>query len=845
MRVIKTKDILNCHSPILTCLLLSEFLMEISGISVQHASRCEKVINELMQFCLNIQEANQDENYIKFLMTQKDSRDRSSLQIASENSFYLVLKTPEIGTIVKKMWNGNISNNGFLAASSMHRYLDSNTKISDPFNSFDTLDVTKNYFYQLVVWTNSCSLRYWPESLSTIFLIAIYNFFIYFLVKRGQTMNSFVYLDKDLQYLLTIYIVWVACINLNIINLIIFSIRSGRKFSLDLLGYLEITMLFSAFALLLDSKRITKEYINTDLTNVFSDLTNMLVVPMSKSFGVQKADFSGNASYLFRVICLAINDVLVWMRITGILLTFKDIGPLIRMIYLMSILLLKNLIIFGLYLTCCSALFTAIFNKHSDQFKDFSTTTITLIGGFINNFDTNKFDSNIYQNFGALAIIVYICISGVLLINLLIALLSNVYENLNVLVDASHRSVLINFYRKYRWDEENGYMIFLTTPINIINFLVFPFSLCFAKGKNKIAFNNYICRIYYILFYFPCIFIIFVFYSFIIIPFCYLKGIINVIGNLVNLKIKKFLKFVKIIKWIFFGIFFLIYIYFRDMFYMIKSVFYKVANKEAITNRIKKYIKPDEVVVFLKFIHSRNSEEPNDIHSLFMDYLIFEQHVKAESDDRLKEKAEYMTKLHSAIKNVQDKNNGKNSNSKGSIIVSLNNKKNSKFESHISSNYIKKNLIIIEILEKFLVDLGSNSGVIDIDKLKMLLPKSMNINNAYIKRLLHTDVASLNKAVNKLRSKKNLFLQYQLLNKIVQTAIRLDKEIDSEILKNLRLLRTAKEKEEFDKDPNKKELERKDSIDDLTELDHSKEVYNLVNKLIIEFSEYIGKKQKR
>ena len=60
---------------------------------------------------------------------------------------------------------------------------------------------------------------------------------------------------------------------------------------------------------------------------------------------------------------------------------------------------------------------------------------------------------------------------------------------------------------------------------------------------------------------------------------------------------------------------------------------------------------------------------------------------------------------------------------------------------------------LIEILENFLIDDGTDNFIVDIEKLKMLLPKTMNINNSYIKRILHTDINSLAKAVNKLKQK--------------------------------------------------------------------------------------------
>ena len=70
---IKNKNIVNCHSPVLTCLLLCEILHNISEISVHFKIKCEKTRNELMELCRNIHEANPSEKYIEFLLGQKDS----------------------------------------------------------------------------------------------------------------------------------------------------------------------------------------------------------------------------------------------------------------------------------------------------------------------------------------------------------------------------------------------------------------------------------------------------------------------------------------------------------------------------------------------------------------------------------------------------------------------------------------------------------------------------------------------------------------------------------------------------------------------------------------------------
>ena len=231
-----------------------------------------------------------------------------------------------------------------------------------------------------------------------------------------------------------------------------------------------------------------------------------------------------------------------------------------------------------------------------------------------------------------------------------------------------------------------------------------------------------------------------------------------------------------IILWIFCGIPFLIYIYCRDLLELFKTMFLTIdiSNYSNEKNRIKDFINKNDIRNFLQFIHKREKTEQKDLHTLFMDFLEFEKEKKAETDKEFKNQAIYYHKLRNAGKTVLKRE-----------IINLgslyhSNKDNSNKEKEFGGRFTKRNLIIIEILENFLIDDGSDNFIVDIDKMKILLPKTMNINNSYIKRLVHTDIASLNKAVNKRKNKGNAFLQHKLLNKIVGSVIRLDKVIDAE-----------------------------------------------------------------
>ena len=61
-----------------------------------------------------------------------------------------------------------------------------------------------------------------------------------------------------------------------------------------------------------------------------------------------------------------------------------------------------------------------------------------------------------------------------------------------------------------------------------------------------------------------------------------------------------------------------------------------------------------------------------------------------------------------------------------------------KIKKRIWGWFIKRNLIRIKMLENFLVYNRSNNIIINIDKMKILLSKIMNVNNSYINRLVYT-----------------------------------------------------------------------------------------------------------
>ena len=133
-------------------------------------------------------------------------------------------------------------------------------------------------------------------------------------------------------------------------------------------------------------------------------------MPVLKNLKIEDDSLSTQVSFWIRILILAVNDLMVWSRVTGILLYYRQIGPVIRTIFTMGKILVKYIFIIIFFMACCAGIFTCIFNRHSSQFIDFSTSVISLFGAFLNDFNCYDFDTN-YKVAGSIILLIYVCIA--------------------------------------------------------------------------------------------------------------------------------------------------------------------------------------------------------------------------------------------------------------------------------------------------------------------------------------------------------------------------------------------------------------------------------------------------
>ena len=255
-------------------------------------------------------------------------------------------------------------------------------------------------------------------------------------------MTTTALLSTNAKNFLIIYLIMVNLLIFDIINQIFYMCLSKREFQIGIWTYLDLFLFIFAWLLIVDTKEFTGEYKDYEIIEGAKDILWSIQLPFLKELKAEDPTFSTHMSFWFREFILIINNILVWCRLAGFLLTNKTMGPVIRMIFAMTKLLIKYIIIIVIFLACCAGIFTAIFNRESTQFKDFSTSVITLFGAFLNDFDMMNFDEKrIYL--GSMLFLFYASIAGVLLVNLLIAVLSNVFEEMAKISEATHRSNLI------------------------------------------------------------------------------------------------------------------------------------------------------------------------------------------------------------------------------------------------------------------------------------------------------------------------------------------------------------------------------------------------------------------
>ena len=465
----KRSEIAICYAPLLLCALTAELMERLSSVSLQHQTRCLATKSIFMGLGVSIEDCIKDEDELKYLLTQTDSQFRTVLTILSKNQYFSLLENDEIGTIVTKMWIGSKRNYGILGASTLHRAFHSPSGSEDAMQFSKPMDKTRPYMFHFEQWTESCSLRFLGQTVSTLAHVVIYQLLIYTAISKDAFMD--VALDPTALIYLRVSQVWVGCIMAENFLHYLYGWFTGRGFHVDRWEMMEYFM--------------------------FADMILLMLSLHEKYMGPGKS-LPDIDPKIFNATLHSIMMLFIWLRFTAVIVTDKTFGPFIRMIYLLITKTFTFFLIFFILAICSAAVITAIFYQNSYQFADFTTSIKTEISAALGNLDIFGFDQ--YAGLGAILLGSWTILSNVVMLNLIVALLTNIYKDLTDRVESEHAAIVIRYYDRWYWNEEYGLLVFLPPPLSYIDLALCPFVLL---SKNKKKWSMGLCRVLYVIYAIP------------------------------------------------------------------------------------------------------------------------------------------------------------------------------------------------------------------------------------------------------------------------------------------------------------------------------------------------------
>ena len=300
----------------------------------------------------------------------------------------------------------------------------------------------------------------------------------------------------------------------------VFTKLTNRIFYLTLTDYLD----FVVFVLVAWLWYIVESYETTDLkAPLFSPEEDK----------IQEIKFIGNVLYdivndIFHVdFLMAAVTAVLWLRCIILLRLTETFGPLLIMIYRMAQLVASFLVIYVLGLLTVSSIATLTLHENKN-FENLYEAMRSFMMASLGNFDIYQHDEleeEWKHYFGTMLHFAVIFSYMILMVNLLIAMMSDTYNNLTELRTGLFWGSVVLEMPKHIYDEHYGVLSIFPFVFSWISLLVLP-ALLFVKNKTTLKHINEVC---YLMVYGPlslCLLAVFMTVNMALLPFAYLKTVV-------------------------------------------------------------------------------------------------------------------------------------------------------------------------------------------------------------------------------------------------------------------------------------------------------------------------------
>ena len=698
---------LKCKYPLISIALAAEYLIKLGKLNQKILNRTSCVAFELLKLGECMQSSMKDEDILNyFLREQTDYIGRNALEIYAENNFSILLSDIGVGGIVGKMWYGNGHEESILRFFRLTRILKSNMSFEHYFNVISSDYLSKNavYSFQFYHYIKNCSIRFNISSFSTAITTFLYQTVIYFYV---NDLN-----EDDKSYLKLLFFshtMAYSCLINTGLNAY-YHYKTGRRL------------------------RINKTEIITNIIfalSIFFNLINLGKLIYNNYDDEEKESYNLISGIIYSIIITT-----AWIRFINTVLLTNIFGSFFRIIlqivwHVFAFLLIVFCITF-LFAQC----FTVFFQKTNNDYEYIYKAFITLFNSAFGQVEFDSFSD--LKLFGYIVLMGYTVISNIMLFNLIVCIINNLFESFQEKSNAENMSVLILSHERIRWDEKFGIVILLPAPLNLIS-LFFIFILVIYAHFNddeKVIKLNYIfskiCYFLLALIYFILLTLCGIF----VYPFVLIKSIIY--SYYFDSSNMEFLdKFFILI----FRPFSLIYYFLEDL-YIFWTLVYKnpVINNE---NVIKQKIAKEYILALRKVLIKFKYKQKKRI------IPINELYIKL----RLIEK-----KKNTGINDSSPLSSGSLSPSPNKYnrqsIITLN---SSSFHEQLNAK-IRMKALISKITD--------NEGYIDIDRTLLILPFKVNYSETFLTNLNYINIRIFQRGITKYLFQREIFNQVYSYKKL-------------------------------------------------------------------------------
>ena len=515
------KNFTYCRYPLMLCCLVAEFLAKLKRRFPLYESFFDQIDVGFKKAGELFVSKIKDERVIQYHLSRKDIKNRNCLQIMAQNRLYPMLQADYVGNIIEKNWNGKNILYGIKDMSSFTYIMRFNVE-SDIFkfrNFAKKYNKQRQFYANYYSYRDVPSIRYYFKEGYSFVLAVLYQILIYISV-----------VDKNLE---------------NTVNKKYYALSRVTYFlSLDQAFDKINSMIFFSF--------VNRWYVEMDPFLLWLSFAATIFIHW---FDFKSAFIKGDdeetmkKKELIDAILLSYQFTFLWYKIIDSLKATKTYGGFLRTITV----IFKKMFLVIVFFFCFILLMTGVFNllfQQTVQFQSYFDSFFYLAQAAQQEYELGE-RWNQFVNF---SLIIYMGVCTLVLINLIIAYATRIYDEADDDVTPEHRSNLVKLYEYLRWDENYGLFKFLFAPFNVIQL---PFSIFILFPDDKKYWTEIFTRVLF----FPIavlFFILFLIYNSIKMP-------IALFHLLVIQPFKYGITPKKLLMHLIFGPFIFMLYYFRDM----------------------------------------------------------------------------------------------------------------------------------------------------------------------------------------------------------------------------------------------------------------------------------------